>query len=450
MNHEYLLQIAKLYYKLKLNIIKQIKCITSGATAYGLTDITSNNLDNVYIAIENSNIIDETGYELYLDYIDRLINFNNMYYNRDISYYKLMCKENLLNIMLNTSFSLTGTTSTQKGYDACFSFEKYNTFIKQQRTFTEINSIHVNVAHKRIGVLFANGRFVPNVDSEYKLLLYVSSYITSGVSIIYHNWVHFHMPDLMHYNVNVVIKNKTSNVYSFLKPYVEKIPITNNNGISFETGRSNVVLLYKELMAFDVNKNAQCVTETTLNYYKTYSLNILFNVEKNIWNKQYIETHETIYKHIQIFVKNVFNCFTQNEKDELRQIFVNVSSNIEGLRGCEATDTNVIKLISKFIHQVSFIHSTDHELFYRNLKDRQTVLYFREPLSTWKLEKGDIYMAQLLIEIIAHSDFFKDTMDNFSYDVPFLQKHFCKMIHKLNKTQMFGLSLSDIHMSISM
>lgn len=86
---------------------------------------------------------------------------------------------------------------------------------------------------------------------------------------------------------------------------------------------------------------------------------------------------------------------------------------------------------------------------FNGVKDRQTLLYFKQPYSKFKLDTSDIFYSQFLIQNVGYNDYFGETIQSYAYDNQIVQTQFLKLKKKLKRNPMFGLSLKDISLTIA-
>jgi hypothetical protein len=385
--------------------------------------------------------------ELSYSYFTRGRDFINKYRYYEIRNLSKLQVSHIFTIIQNTCVCLYTTTSDRPNFDVYLSFAVLNKAPKRIRMFSELSGVYLHIPTQTIGVSFVDGRFVEDCRDDHRLLLYVSSYTLLFATFFAHNWVHFHFPDLVCYNVSRIITDPSSLLGSLLEPYTANIALTNAYGLSIVQGLGRINFFFPDHQPF-TNGLGESVYERTLDFYKTFTLKKLFTMQ-NKCSMRFIETHEQLYAQICKFCRAVFARMTGNEKDEWRQVFISVASNLDGLHGCAASDMNIVCLLSRFMYQVSFIHAIDHLTLCKTLTDVETVLYFTDPYSQYTPQALDFIRAQSLIQNVAYNDYFKTTMQSHVFSNPFIQKEFLKLKKRLSSLSMFGHHLSEITMSIS-
>ena len=440
-----LLNLVKYYNFYIKQPLYYVKSLSPFASKNSLKDLLSNNFDDFY-SVQPNGEQEYLATKIQAEYINQLIEVFELYKNKEVHDYDKVTSNHIFQVIYNSTLSLMCSKSEVPGFDVFFSFKLFNQYVKSFRIFSELNGIFINAENRTIGALFNDGKFVANIDIDYNLVLYVSSYVITGTIWIFHNWVHFGFPDIVCYNISTIVIDKDSLLYEFLKPFNDYIPLTNQNGLSFGEQQNQIVRMFPKLTPFNMGDFSENIAENTHMFYQTFNLNTLFNVEKNKFNKHYIENQQKVFYELYQLVKAVYKRFSLKDKKELEQVFVNISLNIKGLNNTMVTEENVIRLLTKFLHIVSFVHAIDHQILVQTFKNTQCVSYFTEPLSSFKLEKDDVFLANLILQVVVTNGYPK-SMDEYHYKDPTLNELFQIFKSKIDLSPL-NLSLKDVTMSI--
>ena len=376
----------------------------------------------------------------------------------EIDEYRTIDESYIIEVISKTSLSLLTVRNTDienYEYSVYFPLNNYHRFIKNRNAFNDINRIYVNLEDRKIALQLIDGSYISTLTQN--RIIYTMSLLTNYFAFLGHNWIHFHFPDLFVHSFRV-FSNPSSTISQFLDPIVKYVSVTNDDGLRFDHYKSSSELLFPdETGGFDMNLFAESVTELTSQYYKTFTLDKLFNIDIHEGNRTYIVMMTRTYRETYNLVSTVLDASSRtNYEEELQPMYMQIVHNITGLSSspewCIASDDNIKTLVARFIHQVQFIHSVDHRIFYKIGKlNIECTMYPKVPPSIFIISREDCRLYNSFLQAIVYNKCCPN-ISEYNYKHNTLNKIFQKYkraVRPIISAFALHLSTDDIYLDLS-